>query len=215
MSTPTVYIVGADKGGVGKTLVSRTILDYLKANAIENRAFDTEDKTADGRGVLKRFFPDRTSIVDLTDSDDQIKVFDTLGSPVTVIDIRAGLLTETLTLLKEIGFLDPAKMKLVVLHVLGNNQASVGEVKSITEALSSARYIAIGNHVNKTKFSFPEGALDIPVLDTLACEDVDANDASFTAYANGDLSAVLRGKVRHWLGLVFAQYDAAKLNAVA
>jgi hypothetical protein len=31
-STPTVIIVGADKGGVGKTTVTRVLLDYLHSN---------------------------------------------------------------------------------------------------------------------------------------------------------------------------------------
>jgi hypothetical protein len=209
MTTPTVIIVGADKGGVGKTLVTRTLLDYLKANAIEHRAFDTETPI----GVLKRFFSDKTEIVDLTDSDGQMKVFDTIGSAVTVIDIRAGLLSPTLKTLAEIGFIDPAKCKLIVLHVLGNNQNSIDEVKSITAAIATSRYVAIANHINDTKFEFPADALNIPMLNVRACENVDAASTGFTAYANSDASAVLRGYVRHWLGLVFAQYDAAKLNA--
>ena len=32
MAKPAVIVVGADKGGVGKTTVSRTLLDYFSAN---------------------------------------------------------------------------------------------------------------------------------------------------------------------------------------
>jgi len=32
MTKPAVIVVGADKGGVGKTTVSRTLLDYFSAN---------------------------------------------------------------------------------------------------------------------------------------------------------------------------------------
>ena len=32
MAKPVVIVVGADKGGVGKTTVSRTLLDYFSAN---------------------------------------------------------------------------------------------------------------------------------------------------------------------------------------
>jgi hypothetical protein len=39
---PAVIVVGADKGGVGKTTVSRTLLDYFAANNVATRAFDTE-----------------------------------------------------------------------------------------------------------------------------------------------------------------------------
>src|SRR6202171_4257107 len=92
MAKPAVIVVGADKGGVGKTTVSRTVLDYFSANNVPTRAFDTESP----RGTLKRFHPDLTEIVDMTTTSDQMKIFDTLNSSspsVTVIDVRAGLLS--------------------------------------------------------------------------------------------------------------------------
>ena len=102
MAKPVVIVVGADKGGVGKTTVSRTLLDYFSANNVPTRAFDTESP----RGTLKRFHPEITEIVDMTTTTDQMKIFDTLNaaSPsVTVIDVRAGLLFSLASLLGEIG----------------------------------------------------------------------------------------------------------------
>ena len=58
MTKPVVIVVGADKGGVGKTTVSRTLLDYFSANNVPTRAFDTESP----RGTLKRFHPEITEI---------------------------------------------------------------------------------------------------------------------------------------------------------
>ena len=104
MAKPTVILVGADKGGVGKTTVARTLLDYFGAHHVPVRAFDTESP----RGTLKRFHADSTEVVDVTSVADQMKIFDTLGSAdarVTVIDVRAGLLSETLQVLTDIGFL--------------------------------------------------------------------------------------------------------------
>src|ERR1700735_1021059 len=103
MAKPVVIVVGADKGGVGKTTVSRTLLDYFSANNVPTRAFDTESP----RGTLKRFHPDFTEIVDMTTTSDQMKIFDTLNaaSPsVTVIDVRAGLLSPSLASLRDTGF---------------------------------------------------------------------------------------------------------------
>ena len=34
MAKPTVIVVGADKGGVGKTTVARTLLDYFTAHHV-------------------------------------------------------------------------------------------------------------------------------------------------------------------------------------
>ena len=36
---PMVLMIGADKGGVGKTTIARTVLDYLAANGAPARAF--------------------------------------------------------------------------------------------------------------------------------------------------------------------------------
>src|ERR1700748_1338902 len=108
MATPVVIVVGADKGGVGKTTVSRTLLDYFSANNVPTRAFDTESP----RGTLKRFHPDITEIVDKNSTSDQMRIFDTLNGAtpsVTVIDARAGLMSPALASLRNIGFLDAAK----------------------------------------------------------------------------------------------------------
>ena len=42
---PTLIMVGADKGGVGKTTISRAILDFLARKNVLARAFDTEKPT--------------------------------------------------------------------------------------------------------------------------------------------------------------------------
>ena len=115
MAKPAVVLVGADKGGVGKTTVSRALLDYFVAHNIPTRAFDTEAP----KGTLKRFHPDITDVVDITSTADQMKIFDTLSSAdakVTVIDIRAGLLSTTLEALRDIGFLDAAAEDPAHLH---------------------------------------------------------------------------------------------------
>jgi len=108
MAKPAVILVGADKGGVGKTTVSRTLLDYFIAHQIQTRAFDTEAP----RGTLKRFHPDIVDVVDMTTIPDQMKIFDTLNSAdasVTLIDVRAGLMSPTLKALRDIGFIEAAK----------------------------------------------------------------------------------------------------------
>src|SRR5260370_7000027 len=86
MAKPVVIVVGADKGGVGKTTVARTLLDYFSANNVATRAFDTENP----RGTLKRFHPDATEIVDMTATSDQMKIFDPLNSANPSVTLRAA-----------------------------------------------------------------------------------------------------------------------------
>jgi len=99
MGKPTVILIGADKGGVGKTTVARTLLDYLRKQEVPTRAFDTEAP----KGTLQRFHPEVSEIVDVTAVADQMRIFDTVSdSAVTVIDVRAGLLSSTLRALRDI-----------------------------------------------------------------------------------------------------------------
>ena len=74
MMKHTLILVGADKGGVGKTTIARALLDFLARKNILARAFDTENP----RGTLKRFYPRITEIIDLDSVADQMKLLDRL-----------------------------------------------------------------------------------------------------------------------------------------
>lgn len=50
-----MILIGADKGGVGKTTVARVTADYLQARGANGRLYDTEL----GRGDLARFATSR------------------------------------------------------------------------------------------------------------------------------------------------------------
>ena len=237
MAKPTVIVVGADKGGVGKTTVSRTLLDYFSANSVPTRAFDTESP----RGTLKRFHPDVTEVVDMTSVPDQMKIFDTLSNAeaVTIIDVRAGLLSPTLRALRDIGFLDAAKkgqLTFAVFHILGSSIASLDEIAETATFMSDARYFLVKNFINNTSFfewdqntynsyfkKFKDAVeLTIPKLNEMAYEQVELASVPFLTFiANKDLkgdaaaySFVLRGYVRHWLGNVWAEYDRIKLTDI-
>jgi len=236
MAKPVVIVVGADKGGVGKTTVSRTLLDYFNANNIPTRAFDTESP----RGTLKRFHPEITEIVDLTTTSDQMKIFDTLNaaSPsVTVIDVRAGLMSPTLASLRDIGFLEAARsgqITFAVFHMLGPSIASLDEIAETTNFMQGAKYFLVKNFVNDTHFfEWDKKTYDfyfrklqdateliIPKLNEMAFEQVEVASVPFLKFiANKDVndeaadySFVLRGYVRHWLTNVWREFDRIKLT---
>jgi hypothetical protein len=233
MTKPAVIIVGADKGGVGKTTVARTLLDYFSARKIQTRAFDTESP----RGTLKRFHPDITDVVDVTLIPDQMQIFDTLtDSTVTLIDVRAGLLSPTLKALRDIGFIDAARKGQItfsVFHILGPSIASLDEIAETADFMTDAKYFLVKNFINNTSFFEWDQStynsyfhrikdavdLTIPKLNEMACEQVELASVPYLTFIgnkgpNGESAAysfVLRGYVRHWLGNVWAEYDRIKL----
>lgn len=232
---PTVILIGADKGGVGKTTIARAMLDFLALNDINARAFDTESP----RGTLHRFHPDNTSIINLASTSDQMKVIDTLTtskSKVNVIDVRAGGLSRALAALDEIGFFDAVKsgeFRFILLHVVGPSIASLDEIASIAPYVEESNYFIVKNHVNDTTFFewdpqthekyFEDvtmtGEITIPRLGELAYEQVELAGTSFSSFiqnlnADSDTaqhSFVLRGYTRTWLARVADEFEQAGL----
>ncbi len=232
---PTVILVGADKGGVGKTTVTRAVLDYLAANNILARAFDTEFP----RGTLKRFHAPITEVVDITQTADQMRILDTLNSAqvkVSVIDTRAGALALTLRALRDVGFLDAAKegqFNFVVFHILGPSIASLDEIAETAPFVTDAAYFLVKNHVNDTNFFewdpvthrkyFDKvrtaGEIAIPKLNEMAYEQVEIAGSPFSTFvANrtaagdpADHSFVLRGYVRTWQNKIADELNRAGL----
>ena len=235
MAKPVVILVGGDKGGVGKTTVARTLIDHFGANQTPTRAFDTDSP----RGTLKRFHPDVTEVVDVTSASDQMKIFDTLGSAdakVTVIDVRAGLLSPTLQSLSNIGFLESVKkgqIAFALFHILGPSITSLEEIAETARFVGDANHFLVKNHINETSFFEWDPAtyksyfkrikdaqeITIPKLNEMACEQVEVAGVSYVSFvanknAKGEVvnnSFVLRGYVRHWLGQVWDEFDRVKL----
>jgi len=169
-----------------------------------------------------------------------MKVFDTISSTeahVTVIDVRAGLLSTTLRALRDIGFLEAAKkgqISFAVFHILGPSIASLDEIAGTSSLLADSSYFLVKNFINNTTFfdwdpatydtyfSRAKGAYEItiPKLNEMACEQVELAAVPFVSFiankgANGQsasYSFVLRGYVRYWLGNVWAEFDRIKLN---
>ena len=234
MAKPAVILVGGDKGGVGKTTVS-TLLDYFSANHTPTGAFDTDSP----RGTLKRFHPDVTEVVDVTSVSDQMKIFDTPGSTdakVTVIDVRAGVLSPTLQALSDIGFLESVKkgqIAFAVFHILGPSIASLEEIAETARFVGDANHFLVKNHINETSFFEWDPAtyksyfkrikdaqeITIPKLNEMACEQVEVAGVPYVSFvanknAKGEVvnnSFVLRGYVRHWLGQVWGEFHRVKL----
>jgi hypothetical protein len=222
---PALILIGADKGGVGKTTVSRVLLDYLAARDLPTRAFDTESP----RGTLSRFFPDITEVLDIGQTDAQMRIFDTLDdedeAKVSLVDVRAGQLRTILASLREFGFLDAARegqFDFLVFHILGSSVASLEEIAEIAPFVADARYFIVKNYASDGRFFewnpsayrayFDRAAgateLTIPKLNELAYEAIDLAGEPFSAFVKDEANSfVLRGYVRTWLQSISAQLD--------
>ncbi len=153
-----------------------------------------------------------------------------------MIDVRAGLMAQTLRALRDFGFIDAARkgqINFAVFHVLGPSIASLDEIADTAAVLGDAKYFMVKNFINNTHFfewdaethshyfNKVKGAVEItiPKLDEMATEQVDLASVPFVTFIankkrNGEPAAysfVLRGYVRHWLGNVWAEFDRIRL----
>jgi hypothetical protein len=169
-----------------------------------------------------------------------MRIFDTLSTTdasVTVIDVRAGLLSPTLRSLRDIGFLEAVKkgqLNFAVFHILGSSIASLNEIEDTSGFMTDGKYFLVKNFINNTSFfewdqptyssyfkKFKDAVeITIPKLNEMAFEQVELASVPFLTFVankgpKGDAanySFVLRGYVRHWLGNVWGEYDRIKLN---
>ena len=232
---PTLILVGADKGGVGKTTISRTLLDFFARKNVLTRAFDTENP----RGSLKRFYPTITEIVDLENVAHQMKILDTLETanvPVTLVALKAGGLSYALDIFERIGVLEAARsgqFTLGLFHIIGSSIASLDEIGEISRYLRGLEYILTRNFINETNFfewdeetsrkyfaNIPNShEIDIPKLNEMAYEQVDVAGVTFKDFIDnrnadgqaGKFSFVLRGYVRKWCSEIDQEFSRVKL----
>jgi hypothetical protein len=232
---PMVLMIGADKGGVGKTTIARTLLDYLGAKNTLARAFDSEFP----RGTLKRFHPGVTEIVNITSAADQMEMLDTLSTSqikVSIIDVRAGLLSSTLKAFTDVGFFDfvrAGEFNFGLFHVVGPSVSSLDEIGDVIPYVGGEHYFVVKNFINETSFFewnptiytnyFKRvqnaAELTIPKLNEMAYEQVELSGVPFATFIAdksmqgqpGNYSMVLRGYVRTWLNQIYAEYDRVAL----
>ncbi len=221
---PALILVGADKGGVGKTTVCRILLDYLAQHGIAARAFDTESP----RGTLERFHPDITEIVNINDTADQMRIIDTLGddeAKVTLVDVRAGQLGSILAALEEFGFLEAAKegeFNFLLFHILGSSIASLEEIAETAPYAADAHYYLVKNFISDSSyfewepdtyasyFDQVKSATEvtIPKLNELAYEQIDLAGVPLTEFIEDKRNSfVLRGYVRSWVQHIADELD--------
>ena len=221
---PTLIIDGADKGGVGKTMIARAMLDYLKNKGVRPSVFDTEPEP----GVLRRFHK-YAKPVDVGAVRGQMEVFDEVPTAgYTFVDLKAGGLSKVLTAMRDAGLLKDVharKMRMIVIHVLGSTEASLREIAATSSILAEGgEHVLVKNHATdgqffewdkptyESYFKAPNVLLDIPHLDGMACDAVDQKGVSFRNFvADEKNSRMLRGIVSNWLTQVWEQFDKAKL----
>ena len=222
---PVIVLVGADKGGVGKTTVARAVADYLQA--LEPRLIDTQVPAGDFRG----FYP-KAEVLDLTATTGQMQIFDR-PVPLTIIDVGAGLLARTVATLEKVGILNDVRagtVRVVLLYLLGPSVASLSEVVEANRTISGKlELFFVKNHINATEYygwekdsrfgdalaAMKPRMIDVPQLDEIAAESVQQRGQPFSSFmTDAANSRILRGYVADWMSRIRAELDRVGVGKV-
>jgi len=235
LSAPLI-VVGANKGGVGKTTVARALIDYFLTLGLPVKAYDTQSPG----GGLKRYYPDITDIVNLKKTRDLCRFLEEVntGENLAIVDACAGQFSRCLTILREVGFTGKTHKdaaNVIALHVLGSSFASLSELEEMESFKDECEFFNVRNFISDARYQGRNQGLSqaylkeglgpheilIPPLDPLAYEAVDTAGVSFSAFVldapsksttNGNGSFVLRGYVGNWLERVWNNFESAGLN---
>jgi hypothetical protein len=237
LAKQTYILVGADKGGVGKTTLSRTIIEYFTALNLPLTAFDTESPN----GALIRYHSSVTHIVDVFSTIDQRRIFEpTLSAPPFVlVDFRAGSFLQTLSTLEQIGVLSRAEsgeFEIVLMHLVAPTIVSLQEQIEVREFKKTCRHFVVQSFAGKSAFfedrkdivhdyigDIPlEQRLQVPTLNQMAFEAVDVMGTTFFDFATSEdpnvnspqHSLVLRGYTQSWLATIWDEFDRIGLRDI-
>ena len=226
-----VHLIGGEKGGVGKSLVSRLLAQHFIDHDIAFLGFDTDRS----HGSLMRFYAGYASpvLVDRYEALDTIieSSIDQPGRRV-LVDLAAQTHEPLAKWMDESGVLDLADVSGLAIHywhVMDSGRDSVDLLKKLLDRFGRRlRYVLVRNQLRGDDFSLLEqsgelerarafGAkvIDIKRLHDAVVQKIDATNSSFWAAKNAapgtaaKLGLMERQRLKLWLGHAQAQIEAA------
>jgi len=224
-----IHFVGGEKGGVGKSVLSRVLAQYYIDRNIPFRAFDADLS----HGALLRYYGDYTTAVDISDfeSADQMAEIAVEQERDVIVDLAAQSSRNIDRWMEESGVLelaDEVDIAVTFWHVMDDRTDSVRLLESTLDTYGSRpEYVLVRNHGCGKDFSlFNEsdvktkaeslGAqlVDLPQLHAGAMRKIDRIGASLWAAANNrdesigpTLGMLERQRVKVWLNKAYAELD--------
>ena len=228
-----IHFIGGEKGGVGKSLVSRVIAQYFIDRGQPFLGFDTDRS----HSTLLRFYADYASpiVVDQYEGLDQIveAAYEQRERRI-LVDLAAQTHAPLVRWMDDSGVLEMAGeegLTLTYWHVMDSGRDSVDLLKKVLDRFGSRlNYIIVLNQLRGENFEILEKSgekdhalslharfLDVRQVDTRAINKMDGANTSFwaatsrTSADDAGLTIMERQRVRLWLNHVYMQLDALHL----
>lgn len=226
-----IHLIGGEKGGVGKSMVSRLLAQYFIDHQLPFVGFDTDRS----HGALLRFYADYASpaLVDRYEALDAIieAAVEQPGRRV-LVDLAAQTHEPLVTWMDDSGVLEmagEAGISLHYWHVMDCGRDSVDLLGRLLDRFGSrVHYVLVRNQLRGDDFSQLEksgqqdrtlglGATVISLkhLHDAVVQKIDARDSSFWAAVNGSanegpvLGLMERQRLKMWVQHAYAGLEKA------
>ena len=226
-----VHLIGGEKGGVGKSMVSRLLAQYFIDHDIPFLGFDTDRS----HGSLMRFYAGYASpvLIDRYEALDTIieSSIDQPGRRV-LVDLAAQTHQPLTKWMDESGVLDLADVSGLAIHywhVMDSGRDSVDLLKRLLDRFGHRlRYVLVRNQLRGDDFSQLEqsgeleralglGAkvVNLKRLHDAVVQKIDASNSSFWSAKNGGsstagkLGLMERQRLKLWMNHAYGEITAA------
>jgi hypothetical protein len=229
----TIHFIGGEKGGVGKSLVSRLMAQYMIDREIPFLGFDS-DKS---HGALLRFYGGYASpvVIDRYESLDAVVEAATQDPERRIlVDLAAQTQQPLAKWMEESGLFELADelgLNLTYWHVMDSGRDSVDLLKKLLDRFESRlRYVLVLNQLRGDDFGILDKSGEkerarslnakLVTLNRLyepVMTKIDAGSVSFWAAANNSdkestgLGLLDRQRVKTWLKKTYEEFDAVGL----
>ena len=226
-----IHLVGGEKGGVGKSLVSRILAQYLIDREIPFAGFDTDRS----HGALMRFYPEHASpaLVNHYEALDRIieSAVENPGRRI-LVDLAAQTFDPLVKWMDDSGVVnlaDEMDIQVHYWHVMDCGKDSVDLLKRLLDRFGTGlRYVLVRNQLRGDDFTQLEksghlerahsmGAkvISLKHLQDTVVQKIDAHNSSFWAAQNAPradgpgLSLMERQRLKMWINHAYGELAAA------
>ena len=231
----SIHLVGGEKGGVGKSVLSRILAQYYIDRNLPFKAFDGDLS----HGALMRYYADFAEPVDIRDFESTDRILEQAAESGrhVIVDLPAQASLTLDRWITESGLVELSKeigLALTLWHVLDDGTDSVRLLDKTLETYGAGpRYVLVRNQGRGGDFAFFDeseanvraeslGArtIDLPGLHPAAMRKIDRIGASLWAAANNrdenigpTLGLLERQRVRVWLNNAYKALDGVLAEA--
>ena len=215
-----LYIIASGHPRVGKTLIARLLIEYLRLSGRALAGYDLDPREP----ALARYFPTLVWTLDIADTRGQMALFDRLitdGSRTGVVDLGYGLFEQFFAVMAEIGFEQEARQRHVepvVLFITDSAPITARRYAELRRRLPQTTFVPVHNEAAAFMLvpqDFPPsrpggGVIRIPRLSPLVRGVIDRPGFSFGAYMSNQPGGPT--EVHSWIAGIFAQFRELELR---